>query len=164
LLAGDEDVRRLSMQTKTLAELLGQYAPDWLPPPLNRRAIAQTHCHQHAVMGYDADRALLERTGVQVEVLDSGCCGLAGNFGFERGHYDVSIACAERVLLPAVRRADPQTLLLADGFSCRTQVEQAGTGRRGIHLAELLASAVRQTHLGDRPADAAHARPNGAHK
>ncbi|MEJ7704102.1 MAG: (Fe-S)-binding protein [Geodermatophilaceae bacterium] len=164
LLAGDEDVRRLSMQTKTLAELLAQQAPDWCPPQLNRRAIAQTHCHQHAVMGYDADRALLERSGVQVEVLDSGCCGLAGNFGFERGHYDVSIACAERVLLPAVRRADPQTLLLADGFSCRTQVEQARTGRRGVHLAELLASAVRQTHLGDRPQDAANARPNGAHQ
>lgn len=151
LLPGDEDVRRLSMQTMTLAELLEQRAPDWHPPPVNRRAIVQTHCHQHAVMGFDADRALLERSGVEVEVLDSGCCGLAGNFGFERGHYEVSIACAERVLLPAVRGADLQTVLLADGFSCRTQVEQARVGRHGVHLAELLAAAVRNTQLGERP-------------
>ncbi|CAN5459567.1 hypothetical protein BH18ACT8_BH18ACT8_16460 [soil metagenome] len=107
--------------------------------------MVQTHCHQHAVMSFDADRALLERSGVEVDVLDSGCCGLAGNFGFERGHYDVSIACAERVLLPAVRNADPRTVLLADGFSCRTQVEQARVGRRGVHLAELIAGALRDT-------------------
>jgi len=150
LLAGDEDVRRLAMQTVTLAELLAQRAPDWRSPPVNRRAIVQTHCHQHAIMGFDADRALLERCGVQVEVLDSGCCGLAGNFGFERGHYEVSLACAERVLLPAVREADLSTVLLADGFSCRTQVEQARVGRQGVHLAELLASAVRTSELGDR--------------
>jgi len=145
LLTGNEDVRRLSMQTKTLAELLTERAPDWTPPQVKRRAMVQTHCHQHAVMGFDADRALLERSGVEVDVLDSGCCGLAGNFGFERGHYDVSIACAERVLLPAVRSADPRAVLLADGFSCRTQVEQAGVGRRGIHLAELIAGALRDT-------------------
>ena len=151
LLAGNEDVRRLSMQTKNLAELLGERAPDWHPPPVNRRALVQTHCHQHAVMGFDADRALLERSGVEVDKLDAGCCGLAGNFGFEREHYDVSIACAERVLLPAVRRADLQAVLLADGFSCRTQVEQAGVGRLGVHLAELLAGALRGTELGDRP-------------
>ncbi|MDQ3504575.1 MAG: (Fe-S)-binding protein, partial [Actinomycetota bacterium] len=153
LLAGDEDVRRLSTQTKTLAELLGQRAPDWVPPPVNRRAIVQTHCHQHAVMGFDADRALLERSGVEVDVLDSGCCGLAGNFGFERGHYEVSLACAERVLLPTVRAADLQTVLLADGFSCRTQVQQARTGRQGVHLAELLAAGVRNAQLGERPED-----------
>jgi len=151
LLAGDEDVRRLAMQTVTLAELLAQRAPDWQSPPVNRRAIVQTHCHQHAIMGFDADRALLERCGVQVDVLDSGCCGLAGNFGFESGHYEVSLACAERVLLPAVREADLTTVLLADGFSCRTQVEQARVGRQGVHLAELLASAVRTSELGDRP-------------
>ncbi len=151
LLAGDEDVRRLSMQTMTLAELLGQRAPDWRPPKVNLRAIVQTHCHQHAVMGFEADRALLELSGVQVEMLDSGCCGLAGNFGFERGHFEVSIACAERVLLPAVRNADARTLLLADGFSCRTQVQHARTGRRGVHLAELLAAAVAGTPLGGHP-------------
>jgi hypothetical protein len=86
--------------------------------------------------------------GLEAEVLDSGCCGLAGNFGFEEGHYDVSIACAERVLLPRLRDAPEETVFLADGFSCRTQVEQARTGRRGVHLAEALAAGVRGA---DRP-------------
>jgi hypothetical protein len=75
--------------------------------------------------------------------LDAGCCGLAGNFGFEAGHYDVSRACGERVLLPAVRDAAPDTWVLADGFSCRTQIEQSGTGRTPVHLAEILAAGLR---------------------
>ena len=75
-------------------------------------------------------------------MLDSGCCGLAGNFGFETGHYDLSLACTERVLLPAVRDAAPRTLVLADGFSCRTQIEQGGTGRIPVHLAEVLAAGL----------------------
>ena len=79
--------------------------------------------------------------GIDAEVLDSGCCGLAGNFGFEKGHYAVSMACAERVLLPAVRAADPDVAVLADGFSCRTQLRQAGT-REPVHLASLAAAAL----------------------
>jgi Fe-S oxidoreductase len=94
-------------------------------------------------MGYDPDRALLSDAGLDLDVLDAGCCGLAGNFGFEAGHYDVSLACAERALLPAVRDTGPQTLVLADGFSCRTQIEQAGTGRTPVHLAEVLAAGLR---------------------
>ena len=94
-------------------------------------------------MGYDADQALLRDAGVDLDVLDAGCCGLAGNFGFEAGHYDVSRACGERVLLPAVRDAATDTLVLADGFSCRTQIEQAGTGRTPVHLAEILAAGLR---------------------
>jgi hypothetical protein len=77
------------------------------------------------------------------EVLDSGCCGLAGNFGFEDGHYEVSQACGERALLPAVREAQRSSVILADGFSCRTQIEQGDTGRQAMHLAELLAATVR---------------------
>ena len=73
-------------------------------------------------MGFDADTEVLRRAGVDVDVLDTGCCGLAGNFGFERGHYDVSAACAERGLWPAAREAGPDTAILADGFSCRTQL------------------------------------------
>jgi hypothetical protein len=96
-------------------------------------------------MGYDADQAILKEAAVDVDVLDSGCCGLAGNFGFEAGHYDVSLACAERVLLPAVRDATADSFVLADGFSCRTQIEQAGTGRTPVHLAEILASGLRHT-------------------
>jgi len=142
LMPGDRDVQRLVEQTVTLAELLHQHTDGWQPPHVGGQAIAQTHCHQHAIMGYDADQAVLREAGVDLDVLDSGCCGLAGNFGFEAGHYEVSTACAERVLLPAVRDAAPGSFVLADGFSCRTQIEQGGTGRTPVHLAELLASGL----------------------
>jgi len=142
LMPGNRDVQRLRRQTVTLAELLRDHTDGWEPPHLSGKAIAQTHCHQHAVMGYDADQALLRDVGVDLDVLDSGCCGLAGNFGFEAGHYDVSRACGERVLLPAVREAPADTLVLADGFSCRTQIEQGGTGRTPVHLAEVLAAGL----------------------
>ncbi len=91
-----------------------------------------------------ADRALLSRVGVDAELLDSGCCGLAGNFGFERGHYDVSMACAERVLLPAVRATGSDTLVVADGFSCRLQIEH-GAGRRALHTAQVVGAALPAT-------------------
>ncbi len=142
----DQDVRRLSQQTVTLAELLLDHTPGYQPPPVDARALIQFHCHHHAVMGTDRDLELLKRMGADAEALDSGCCGLAGNFGFEAGHYDVSMAAAERVLLPALRDADPSAAVLADGFSCRTQIEQGDSGgRRGIHLAELLHMAMRNT-------------------
>jgi FAD/FMN-containing dehydrogenase/Fe-S oxidoreductase len=141
LLPGDEDMRRLAAQTWTFAELLTQRAADWEPPLVDASALVQTHCHQHAVLSTDPDTALMKRAGIDAERLSSGCCGLAGNFGFERGHYEVSMAAAERVLLPRVRGAAPDTLLLADGFSCRTQIEQ-GAGRRAVHLAEVLAAAL----------------------
>jgi FAD/FMN-containing dehydrogenase/Fe-S oxidoreductase len=142
LMPGDQDVHRLREQTVTLAELLRDHTDGWQPPQIGGQAIAQTHCHQHAIMGYDADRALLADAGLDLDVLDAGCCGLAGNFGFEAGHYDVSMAVGERALLPAVRDASPQTLVLADGFSCRTQIEQGGTGRTPVHLAEVLAAGL----------------------
>jgi Fe-S oxidoreductase len=102
--------------------------------------MSQVHCHHHAVLGdWQADAELLARAGVEVERLDSGCCGLAGNFGFEAGHLEVSKACAEQVLLPAVRAADPEVVVLADGFSCRTQISELDSGgREAVHLAELL--------------------------
>ena len=126
----------LTRLTNTLAELLGKR--NWSPPSLqNVSVLAQPHCHHHAVMGFSADRALLDRAGAAVETV-GGCCGLAGNFGVEKGHYDVSVAVAEHSLLPAVRSADAATVVLADGFSCRTQLQQLSS-RRGIHLAQLLA-------------------------
>ncbi|MFJ7021453.1 FAD-binding and (Fe-S)-binding domain-containing protein [Streptomyces sp. NPDC101117] len=140
LLPKDPDVGRLREQTRTLAELLVERAGDWRPPRVDARAVVQRHCHQYAVMGFDADREILERAGVDADVLDAGCCGLAGDFGFTKGHYDVSMACAEAGLLPAVRDADAATLVLADGFSCRTQVDQADVGRTPLHLAEVLAA------------------------
>ncbi|MDT7841827.1 FAD-binding and (Fe-S)-binding domain-containing protein [Streptomyces justiciae] len=143
LFPGDRDVRRLRDRTVTLAELLTEHSPGYEPPQVPERsahALAQVHCHQHAVLGWDADAELLRRAGVDAERLDSGCCGLAGNFGFEPGHLDVSEACAERVLLPRLRDAAPETVVLADGFSCRTQVAEFDSGgHEGVHLAELLA-------------------------
>ena len=142
LLDGDEDLRRLSKQTRTLAEVITERAADWQPPQLNVNAIIQTHCHQYAILGTDADTDLMRRAGIHPDRLDSGCCGLAGDFGFTRGHYEVSRALDERVLLPRVRAADQRTVVLADGFSCRTQIEQGDTGRTAVHLAELLASGL----------------------
>ncbi|HEX5598955.1 MAG TPA: FAD-linked oxidase C-terminal domain-containing protein [Micromonosporaceae bacterium] len=149
LFPDDEDIRRLGQQTFTLAELLHEHTAGWQPPQVPRTALMQTHCHQHSVLGSAADLSLLSAAGVDAQALDSGCCGLAGNFGFERGHYEVSMACAERVLLPAVRDATPEQVVLADGFSCRTQIEQgAAGGRRAVHLAELLRAGL-QTDAGD---------------
>ncbi|NUR84133.1 MAG: FAD-binding oxidoreductase, partial [Nonomuraea sp.] len=132
----DPDVRRLCEQTVTLAELLDQHGVD--PPPLDRPVIAQQHCHQHAVIGFEAESRLLRAAGADLRLLDAGCCGMAGDFGFTAGHYDVSMACAEEGLLPAVREAPEDALILADGFSCRTQIEHARVGRRAVHLAEAL--------------------------
>ncbi|MFD1538375.1 FAD-binding and (Fe-S)-binding domain-containing protein, partial [Nonomuraea guangzhouensis] len=141
LLPGDERAERAKRLTHTLAELLAAYAPDWRPPDVGGTALVQRHCHQHSVMGFEADSALMRAAGIDAEAPDSGCCGLAGNFGFERGHYEVSRAAGERVLLPAVRAADPETAIVADGFSCRTQIGQ-GTDRIALHLAQVLAAAL----------------------
>jgi FAD/FMN-containing dehydrogenase/Fe-S oxidoreductase len=126
--------------THTFAEFLNQSG--WQPPRVGRQALVQTHCHQHAVIGFAADRSVMAAAGIAATVPDSGCCGLAGNFGFERGHYEVSKAAGERVLLPAVRDAAPDTAIVADGFSCRTQIAH-GTSRKPVHLAQLLADALR---------------------
>ena len=138
-LLGEDDAAaaRVAAATRTLAEVLASRRPDWQPPRLDgERAVVQPHCHQHAVMGYSADRALLAACGVETDVV-GGCCGLAGNFGVERGHYEVSVAVAENELLPAVRRLEGEGTVLTDGFSCQLQVEELA-GRRGEHLAELL--------------------------
>ncbi|MFJ8850810.1 FAD-binding and (Fe-S)-binding domain-containing protein [Streptomyces sp. NPDC102437] len=142
LIPDDPRAAELAASVRTLAQYLEEYAPDWQPPRLNRPVTGQTHCHQHAVLGDAAERRLRERAGLNGE-LSGGCCGLAGNFGFERGHWDVSAACAEESLLPSVRASEPGTAFLADGFSCRTQLEQLG-GVRARHLAELLAEGLEE--------------------
>jgi Fe-S oxidoreductase len=145
LLPADWRAAKIATSIHTLAELLCG-TPDWVPPDLHGiRCVAQPHCHQHAVMGWEAESALLTQAGADVEVL-GGCCGLAGNFGFERGHYEISLAVAELELLPAVRKSRAGTVTLADGFSCRTQLEQLGHGAHGVHLAQLLAD-----HLAGAP-------------
>ncbi|MFJ3503937.1 MULTISPECIES: FAD-binding and (Fe-S)-binding domain-containing protein [unclassified Streptomyces] len=140
LLPDDPRAARLAASVRTFAEALEELAPDWDPPRVDRPVTGQTHCHQHAVLGDAADRRLRARAGL-TGGLAGGCCGLAGNFGFEPGHYEVSVACAEDQLLPALRDAPPDAAVLADGFSCRTQIADL-TGGRGQHVAELLAEAV----------------------
>ena len=129
--------RAVAGSVRTLAEVLTS-APGWRPPDLRgTRVLAQPHCHHSAVIGWDADEELLRRTGAELTRV-GGCCGLAGNFGVERGHYGVSVAVAETALLPAVRSAGAGPVLVADGFSCRTQLTGlAGWG--SMHLAQLLA-------------------------
>ncbi|HVX43766.1 MAG TPA: FAD-binding and (Fe-S)-binding domain-containing protein [Mycobacteriales bacterium] len=164
LFPADPDVDRLRDHTVTFAELLMQHTPGWTPPTLSRdlAALVQVHCHQHAIMGWDADAELLKAAGVDAERLESGCCGLAGNFGFERGHAAVSEACAEDVLLPRIRSAPEETAVLADGFSCRTQIDElTGGTRRAVHLAEVIAAAGRglQPPASGRPEEVLAERP-----
>ncbi|HEV7790790.1 MAG TPA: (Fe-S)-binding protein, partial [Pseudonocardia sp.] len=133
----------------TLAEALERYAPDWQPPAVDRPAVGQVHCHQSSVLGFEADERLMARAGIETSGMERSCCGLAGNFGFEDGHYDVSKAVADRVLIPAVEGAPDGAVLMADGYSCRTQVQQLA-GRRPRHLAEVLAAALDDPASEDR--------------
>lgn len=142
LFPNDEDARRLTRQTRTLAELLAE-TESYEPPRLDRKALVHGHCHHKSIMKMRKDKDLLERMGLDVEVLDSGCCGMAGAFGFEEEKYQLSIDCGERVLLPKVREAAPDTLVLADGFSCQEQVVQT-TSRRPLHLAQVLQMALHE--------------------
>jgi Fe-S oxidoreductase len=133
---GDADARRLAAQSFTLGEFLSREG--YQPPRLHRRALVQVHCHQGAVLSHDSEQALLVAMGLELDIPDSGCCGMAGSFGYSRGqHYEVSQACGERAILPAVRGAAADTLIIADGFSCREQIAQA-TDRRPLHLAQVL--------------------------
>ena len=140
LLSDDPRAARLSSAVLTFAEALERHAPHWTPPAVGRPVAGQTHCHQHAVLGDIPDRRLRAAAGLTGD-LSGGCCGLAGNFGFEKGHFEVSRDCAEEQLLPSVRQAPEGAVILADGFSCRTQLEQLA-GVRGRHLAEVLAEAL----------------------
>ncbi|WP_055481986.1 FAD-binding and (Fe-S)-binding domain-containing protein [Sphaerimonospora mesophila] len=144
LMPRDLDARRLHAQSLTLSEFLTGHAADWPVPRLRRAALVQPHCHHHAVMGLAAEKRLLREMELDAEFPDAGCCGMAGSFGYEAGErYRVSMAAGERVLLPRVRACPPDTLIIADGFSCRGQIAD-GTGRTALHLAEVLALAIRE--------------------
>ncbi|MFO7653679.1 MAG: FAD-linked oxidase C-terminal domain-containing protein [Candidatus Krumholzibacteriia bacterium] len=151
LFPDDLRARRLGKQTYTLAEFLAERVPGgYCPPPLRRRAIFHGHCHQKAIFATDSDRTILERLDAELEMLDSGCCGMAGSFGFEKGEtYDVSVGAGELVLLPAVRQAPDDAILVADGFSCREQIRQQ-TDRRALHLAQVLRMAIEDGPEGPR--------------
>ena len=142
LLPDDEEAKRLSEQTFLLTEFLENRVETYKPPKLLRKAVVHGHCHQKALMGMDSDEGVLTKLGLDFDMLDSGCCGMAGSFGFEKDHYDVSLKAGELVLLPAVRKAAEDTLIIANGFSCREQIAQT-TGRRALHLAEVIQMAIR---------------------
>ncbi len=147
----DEDAKRLSKQTYTLGEFLQKKVENYRPPSLRRKALVHGHCHHKAIMHLNSETELLTRLGLDFELLDSGCCGMAGSFGFEADKYDVSVAVGERVILPAARNAPEDQLLIADGFSCREQVADL-TGRGALHLAQVLQMALHEGPQGpDQP-------------
>ncbi len=144
---------RLRSQTFLLSEFLEHHAPGFRIPQLSKKVLLHGHCHHKALMKMKDEESLLRKAGVDLQSLDSGCCGMAGSFGFEKDNYNVSLAVGERVLLPAVRQATPETLIVSDGFSCREQILQT-TGRRALHLAEVL-----QLALGDVQREVRSGRP-----
>jgi FAD/FMN-containing dehydrogenase/Fe-S oxidoreductase len=137
----DERAQALSRQTFLLSEFLETRAKKFTLPRLNRKAILHGHCHQKSLMKMTTEEAVLTRLGVDFQSPAPGCCGMAGSFGFERDKYDVSIAIGELELMPAVRQAPSDWLIIADGFSCREQIAQ-GSGRHALHLAEVLQMAL----------------------
>jgi len=141
LFPSNDRAERLRKQTFVLSEFLERQAPHYVPPRLNREVLVHGHCHHKAILKMTDEESLLKKMDVEVRTPDAGCCGMAGPFGFEKSKYDVSQAIGERVLLPAVRAAGPNTLIVANGFSCQEQIAQ-GTGRRAIHLAELILFAI----------------------
>ena len=140
LLGKNDDAQKLKAQTYLLSEFLINKA-DYRPPQLKRKALVHGHCHHKSVLKFDSEFELLKRTGLDFHVLDSGCCGMAGSFGFEADKYDVSVKIGERTLLPAVRNAAKDTLIITDGFSCYQQIEGL-TGRKALHIAEVLQMAI----------------------
>jgi len=139
----DQDAKRLSAQTFLLSEFIEKKMPAFTFPQLEWQALVHGHCHHKALMKMTDEESVLRRIGLHYEVVDSGCCGMAGAFGFEKAHYDISIACGERSLLPTVRKARNDTLIIANGFSCREQIAQT-TPRRALHLAEVIELAYRE--------------------
>jgi Fe-S oxidoreductase len=136
LLPHDDDAKRLAQSTYHFAEFFEKF--DVQPPRLERKALVWGHCHHKATGGIDPEVELLRKMGVEVETLQAGCCGLAGSWGFETGHHEISMQCGEEGLLPRVRELDEDTIVVADGFSCKTQIEQGGTDRRALHVAQVL--------------------------
>jgi Fe-S oxidoreductase len=142
LFPGDVRADRLRRQTFVLSEFLERHAADYKPPQLSGKVLLHGHCHQKALMKMGHEESLLRKMGVTLQSPDAGCCGMAGPFGFIEDKFGVSQAVGERVLLPAVRHASADTVIIADGFSCQEQILQA-TGRRAVHLAEAMQRALK---------------------
>jgi Fe-S oxidoreductase len=136
MLPHDDDASRLAKNAYHFGEFFTAF--DVKPPRLAGQALLWGHCHHRATGGVEPEEKLLRRMGLEVQNLKGGCCGLAGSWGFEKGKYDISMGCGEQALLPAVRESEPDTLVVANGFSCKTQIADAGTGRRALHAAQVI--------------------------
>jgi FAD/FMN-containing dehydrogenase/Fe-S oxidoreductase len=146
LFPDDPRARKLSQQTHLFSDFLVN-AADWKPPHLGGKAIVHGHCHQKALFDMAGDMNLLRRLGVDAQLIDAGCCGMAGAFGFNPKHYALSLQVGELGLLPAVRRADADTMVIACGYSCREQIAQC-TEREGLHVADIARLALSPTRAG----------------
>jgi FAD/FMN-containing dehydrogenase/Fe-S oxidoreductase len=153
LLPDDDRAALVSKLTQTLGTFAAQHLKDGKPWPFAElagdggkpaEALCQVHCHQKSALGYDPELSVMEKLGVNTTVIGGGCCGLAGNWGFEPGHYEISQTLGERELFPAIRNASDGTLVVADGFSCRTQIAQ-GTSADGVHLAQIMLKALNRS-------------------
>jgi len=143
----DEDAKRLNEQVHTLAEFLEQKLDGYQPPKLQREAIVHGHCHHKAVIHMGPEDRLYKKMGLLFEMPDTGCCGMAGSFGFEAPHYEVSTKVGEHKLIPLVREASKDTLIIADGFSCKHQIQEM-IDRRALHLAQVLQMGLRESPSG----------------
>ena len=141
LFPNDEDAKRLQSQTFILSEFLHEKVKDYQPPRLNRKALVHGHCHHKSQLHFEQEVDLLKKAGLDCDVPDSGCCGMAGSFGYEADHYNVGLACGERVLLRSVRHAASDELIVTDSFSCRKMIRQE-TDRRAMHFAQVLQMAI----------------------
>jgi FAD/FMN-containing dehydrogenase/Fe-S oxidoreductase len=160
MLFGDEDAKRLKTLTFTLSDFLRKMAPHYVIPQMPRNAVVHGHCHQKALDALNdkefgklfAEKEIFKKIGIEDKYPDAGCCGMAGAFGYERenGHYEVGVAAGERVLLPEVRNAASEDLIIADGFSCQEQIEQQ-TDRSALHMAQVLQLAIHQNAICERP-------------
>jgi Fe-S oxidoreductase len=146
LFPNDDRAHALSKQVFLLSEFLEKFAPEetFRLPKLARHALAHGHCHHKAIMKMTAEEAVLRRMGIEFTTPAPGCCGMAGAFGFEKDKYEISRSIGELELLPAVRQAPTDWLIIADGFSCREQIAQE-TDRHALHLAEVLQMALRES-------------------
>jgi len=143
LLYGDDDAKRLGNQSYILSEFLRDKVKDYQPPKLQRKAMVHGHCHHKSLLHFQTEVDLLKKAGVDCELPDSGCCGMAGSFGYEADHYQVGLDCGERVLLSAVRKAPCDELIVTDGFSCREMILQE-TDRHALHFAQVLQMAIQE--------------------
>ena len=146
LFPNDEDAKRLHESVFFFSDFIELKAKDFSFPKLKRKAKLHEHCHQRAIFKINSDLSILKKLELDFEELDSGCCGMAGAFGYEKDHYDISIKCGERKLLPEVRKATDDTLIITNGFSCSEQIKQQ-TGRESLHLAEVLQISLREKSM-----------------